>query len=154
MEKLRRIVASAVGIQTGADNPRGDLITLEELPFNDQLATSVTHEFELQKKHELWWGIARGALYPGLALVALLVLLRIFKRTPVEEIQLGVPVGRLMAAHKAAGNGHGLGAETWAGEPAPGIVSVDVLNRLIKENPVNMTQAIREWMDKGRGAKP
>jgi flagellar M-ring protein FliF len=153
IEKLRRIVATAIGIQTGTDNPRGDLITLEELAFNDQLATTVTQEFDLQQKHELWWGIARGALYPGLALVALLVLLRLFKRTPVEEIQLGVPVGRLMAAQKAAGNGHGFSAESWGGEPAPGVVSVDVLNRLIKENPVNMTQAIREWMDKGRGAK-
>jgi len=28
---------------------------------------------------------------------------------------------------------------------------VDVLNKLIKENPVNMTQAIREWMSKGQG---
>jgi hypothetical protein len=27
---------------------------------------------------------------------------------------------------------------------------VDVLNRLIKENPANMTQAIRDWMTKGR----
>jgi flagellar M-ring protein FliF len=149
MEKLRRIVASSIGIQTGADNPRGDVITLEELPFNDQLATSVTREFEQQQKHELWWGIARGALYPGLALIALLVLLRLFKRTPVQEIQLGVPVGRLMAAQKAAGNGHATAA-AWSADDAPGIVSVDVLNRLIKENPANMTQAIREWMDKGR----
>jgi hypothetical protein len=152
LEKLRRIVGSAVGIQSGTDNPRGDAITLEELPFNDRLATSVAHEFEQQQKHELWWGIARGAIYPGLALVALLVLLRLFKRTPIQEIQLGVPVGRLMAAQKAAGNGHTLGGESWGAE-APGIVSVDVLNRLIKENPANMTQAIREWMDKGRSAK-
>jgi flagellar M-ring protein FliF len=153
LEKLRRLVGSAVGIQTGPDNPRGDVITLEELPFNDQLATSVAHEFDQQQKHELWWGIARGAIYPGLALIALLVLLRIFKRTPVQEIQLGVPVGRLMAAQKSNGNGHGAGMESWSSEPASGIVSVDVLNRLIKENPANMTQAIREWMDKGRSAK-
>ena len=152
LEKLRRIVASAVGIQTGTDNPRGDTITLEEMPFNDQLATTVTRELDQQHKHELWWGIARGALYPGLALIALLILLRLFKRTPVQEIQLGVPVGRLMA-NKGASNGNGhAAAGTW-GDAAPGIVSVDVLNRLIKENPANMTQAIREWMDKGRGAK-
>ena len=30
-------------------------------------------------------------------------------------------------------------------------MTVDVLNKLIKENPVNMTQAIREWMSKGQG---
>jgi flagellar biosynthesis/type III secretory pathway M-ring protein FliF/YscJ len=153
LEKLRRIVASAIGIQIGAENTRGDTIALEELPFNDQLATSVAKEFDQQQKHEMWWGIARGALYPGLALVALLVLLRLFKRTPVQEIQLGVPVGRLMAAHKAAGNGHGAGAQSWGAEAIPGVVTVDVLNRLIKENPSNMTQAIREWMDKGRSAQ-
>ena len=43
------------------------------------------------------------------------------------------------------GNGH---KHTFEGEP--GVVTVDVLNRLIKENPTNMTQAIREWMNKGR----
>jgi len=26
---------------------------------------------------------------------------------------------------------------------------VDVLNRLIKENPSNMSQAIRDWMNRG-----
>ena len=35
-------------------------------------------------------------------------------------------------------------------EAEPGIVTVDVLNRLMKENPTNMTQAIREWMNKNR----
>jgi flagellar M-ring protein FliF len=153
LEKLRRIIASAVGIQTGTDNPRGDTITLEELPFNDQFATTVARELDQQQKHELWWGIARAALYPGLALVALLVLLRLFKRTPVQEIQLGVPVGRLMAAQKAAGNGHTSRHDAWGAEAVGGVVTVDVLNRLIKENPTNMTQAIREWMDKGRSAK-
>jgi hypothetical protein len=57
----------------------------------------------------------------------------------------------LIAAQKSNGNGHAM-AESWAAEPA-GVVSVDVLNRLIKENPANMTQAIREWMDKGRSVK-
>ena len=151
LEKLRRLVASAVGVQTGADNPRGDVITLEELSFNDQLATTVAHELDQQQKHEMWWGLARGAVYPGLALIALLVLLRLFKRTPVQEIQLGVPVGRLLASQRGNGNGHA-SVDAWGAEPA-GIVSVDVLNRLIKENPANMTQAIREWMDKGRSAK-
>ena len=34
--------------------------------------------------------------YPALGLVALLMLLRLFKRTPVQEIPIGVPVGRLL----------------------------------------------------------
>ncbi|HWH68796.1 MAG TPA: hypothetical protein VNT26_05390, partial [Candidatus Sulfotelmatobacter sp.] len=77
----------------------------------------------------------------------------LFKRTPVQEIPIGIPVGRLMAAQKANGNGQGNGQGHWNSEGMPGVVTVDVLNRLIKENPANMTQAIREWMDKGRSSQ-
>jgi hypothetical protein len=52
------------------------------------------------------------------------------------------------------GNGNGNGHSPRYGEAfeaQPGVVTVEVLNKLIKENPVNMTQAIREWMSKGQG---
>ena len=29
-----------------------------------------------------------------------------------------------------------------------GVVTVDVLNQLIRENPANMTQAVRTWLTK------
>src|SRR5262245_20489322 len=45
LEKLRRIVQSAVG----NDAARGDQITLEELAFNDQFATDVTRELQQQQ---------------------------------------------------------------------------------------------------------
>jgi flagellar M-ring protein FliF len=149
IDKLRRIVTSAVGIETGTENTRGDAITLEELPFNDQFATDITRELDLQQKHDLWWNLARNAVYPVLGLIALVILLRLFKRTPVQEIPIGIPVGRLMAHANGNGNGNGNGHKGGPFEE-PGVVTVDVLNRLIKENPTNMTQAIRDWMNKGR----
>ena len=85
-----------------------------------------------------------------MGVVALFILLRLFKRTPVQEIPIGVPVGRLVARQNGNGNGNGHGRFGEDFEPQPGIVTVDVLNRLIKENPANMTQAIRDWMNKGR----
>ena len=151
LEKLRRIVQSAVGVETGADNTRGDQITLEEMPFNDQLATDLTREMDQQQKHQVWWDLARTATYPALGIGALVVLVILFKRTPVQEIPLGVPVGRLVA-HKAAGNGNANADWTRSGQP--GGVTVDVLNRLVKENPANMTHAIREWMNKNRTTEP
>ncbi len=143
LSKLSSIVASAIGL----DPARGDTITLEELPFNDQFATQVTHELDQQQKREFWWDLARNLTYPALGLIALFVLFRLFKRTPVQEIPLGVPVGRLTAG-PTNGNGNGNGHGGWISEPRPGVVTVDVLNRLIKENPVNMTQAIRDWMNR------
>lgn len=152
LEKLRRIVQGAVG----TDTTRGDAITLEELPFNDQFASDLTRELDLQQKNQFWWDLAKNAVYPVLGLFALLILLMLFKRTPVQEIPIGVPVGRLVGQRhghgngNGNGNGHGHGHPDWASEPGAGVVTIDVLNRLVKENPTNMTQAIREWMNKGR----
>ena len=150
IEKLRSVVASAVGI----DTTRGDSIALEELQFNNDFATEVTHELDQQQKQNFWWDLARNATYPALAVVVFVILLRLLSRTPVQDIPLGVPVGRLMA-HNGNGNGNGNGHSNGGkfGDPydaPPGVVTVEVLNRLIKENPANMTQAIRDWMNKGR----
>ncbi len=146
IEKLRRVVSNAIGV----DATRGDSISLEELAFNDQFATEVTQNLEKQQTHDFWFNLARNASYPALGVLALLLLLRLFKSTPIQEIPIGVPVGRLngsLNGHgKLNGNGHG-GAWTDDGEPR--VVTVDVLNKLIKENPANMTQAIRDWMSKG-----
>lgn len=150
LEKLRRIVGSAIGIQTGEGGLRVDTLSLEELPFNDQFTTEVTRELTLQQKHEFWWNVARNVSYPAFGLVALLMLVRMFKRAPVQEIPIGVPVGRLTAHRNGNGNGNGHHGLVPGMEPMPGVVNVEVLNKLIKENPTNMTQAIRDWMNKGR----
>src|ERR1019366_2209773 len=146
--KLQRIVTSALG----ADLTRGDTIELAELPFNDQFATDMTTQLDQQVKRDFWWNLARNAVYPVLGLVAFFILLRTFKKTPVQEIQLGIPVGRLGYKNgNGNGNGHSYGGRFGEHnfEPQPGVVTVDVLNRLIKDNPNNMTQALREWMNRG-----
>jgi flagellar M-ring protein FliF len=146
LDKLKNLIASAVGI----DTTRGDTIALEEIPFNDQFATDISHELEQQKKQDFWLTLARNAAYPALGILALVILLRLFKSTPVQEIPLGVPVGRLLVKQNGNGNGNGHGHFGEPFEPQPGVVTVEVLNRLVKENPSNMTQAIRDWMNKGR----
>jgi flagellar M-ring protein FliF len=145
LEKLRRIVSNALG----ADLARGDTVELAELPFNDQFATELNQQLDQQGKRDFWWTLARNSAYPALGLVAFFILLRTFKQTPVQEIPLGIPVGRIALKN---GNGNGNGHSRFGDpfEPEPGVVTVDVLNRLIKENPNNMSQAIREWMNRGR----
>jgi flagellar M-ring protein FliF len=157
LDQLTKLVSSALGI----DSSRGDTLSVEELPFNDDYSTGITKELDQQQERDFWIGIGRNAIYPTLGIAALVVLLRIFKRTPVQEIPLGVPVGRLMAKQNGNGNGNGNGHGHGNGhgrfgeefETPPGVVTVEVLNRLIKENPANMTQAIRDWMNKGRSSE-
>jgi flagellar M-ring protein FliF len=146
LDELTKLVSSALGIDTS----RGDTISLEELPFNDDYATGITTQLNQEQQRDFWINLARNAVYPALGIAALFVLMRLFKRTPVQEIPIGVPVGRLVAKHNGNGNGNGHGRYGEEFEPQPGVVTVEVLNRLIKENPANMTQAIRDWMNKGR----
>ena len=148
LEKLRRVVTSALG----ADLTRGDTIALEELPFNDTFALDLTSQLNTQQKQDFWLELGKNLLYPGLGVGAFLLLLRIFKQTPVQEIPVGVPVGRL------AGLGHASPSvqeklSQIARDSQPQVVTVEVLNRLIKDNPNNMTSAIRDWMGRGRPAE-
>lgn len=144
MEKLRRIVSSALG----TDSTRGDSVALEELPFNDTFATDVTSQLNTQQKQDFWITLGQNLMYPALGVGAFLLLLRLFKQTPVQEIPVGVPVGKL------AGMAHSASVQEKISQIArdsqPQVVTVEVLNRLIKDNPNNMTSAIRDWMSRGR----
>jgi flagellar M-ring protein FliF len=134
MQKLRRIVQSALGIQDNSADPTG--ITLEEMPFNDQFASDVTQQLDQQEKRQYWTDQGWKLFYPALALGIVFMFWRAFKRVKVDDIPVGVPLG----------NGHGKG-----GQPG-GMVTVEVLNQLIRENPANMSSAVRSWMN--RGNKP
>jgi len=143
LDKLKQIVSSALG----TDLTRGDTIELAELPFNDQFANDMNQQLDQQVKHDFWMNLARNSVYPALGLLAFFILLRTFKQTPVQDIPIGVPVGRL-GRTATNGNGHSRFSDPGL-ESQPGVVTVDVLNRLIKDNPNNMTHAIREWMNRG-----
>ena len=147
LEKLRRIVQSALGIQPNAD--RKDEITLEEMVFNDQFATEITQTLEKQEQRQFWWNLLRQLFYPALALGILIAFWRAFKRTPAENIPIGIPLGPLAANGNGNGNGGGHGRANWRNQPDQGVVTVEVLNQLVRENPGNMTQAIRSWLTRG-----
>lgn len=159
LEKLRRVVQNALGF----DSTRGDQVIVEELTFDREFVTELNKRFDSQEQREFWWGVGRTALYPGVALVILLVLLRLVKRTKVEEFSFGIPVGHFPASGGVGGPGGGLSTNggagggsaknqvgagsDWFGEPR--VVTVEVLNQLVRENPTNMTGAIRAWLNRG-----
>ena len=115
---------------------RKDEITLEEMPFNDQTATEITQQFEQQNKRQVWFDLAPKLIYPALAIGIIFMFWRMLKNTKVDDIPIGVPIG----------NGDGGGHFGKPGVPGSGMVTVDVLNQLIRENPANMTSAVRSWM--------
>jgi flagellar M-ring protein FliF len=135
LDKIRSLVQSALGIQQDPQNSEGrkDVITVEEFAFNDNGAGDLTATLEKDQKWQMWMQIGQTVAYPVLGLIVIFMLFRLFKRAPQADIPIGVPVGE-------AQNGRGRSQST---------VTVDVLNQLIRENPQNMTQAIRSWMTRG-----
>lgn len=136
LEKLKTLVQSALGIQQGAEG-RKDVITVEEFAFNDQGASDLTATLQKDQKVQMWLQVGQTVAYPLVGLVVVMMLFRLFKRAPDVDIPIGVPVGE---SQTTTANGRG------RGQP---VVTVDVLNQLIRENPQNMTQAIRSWMTRG-----
>lgn len=143
LDKLKEVVRTALGIQNNAQGgTSADEITLEEIPFNEEPMIEVNQQLEKQQKLNFWLSLAQKFAYPALAVFILFVFLRAFRNTTVEQIPIGVPVGEL----EADGS---LGASDWNGNGKPRVVTVDVLNQLVKENPRNVTQAIRSWLGGG-----
>ena len=151
LEKLRHVVQNALGIPATGDSGAQDVITLEEMPFNDNLI-EVTKDLGTQEKKQFWWNQVQNLVYPLLAAGVLFVFWRMLKRTPVEQIPLGVPVGQLDGP--GAFRDSGLSMPEFAAErprsASPGVMTAEVFNQLVKENPANMTQAIQSWLTRGK----
>jgi hypothetical protein len=59
----------------------------------------------------------------------------LWQKTGKDEIPIALPASN--------GNGHRKASHG-------GVVTVEVLNQLIRENPANMTQAVRSWLSRGK----
>jgi flagellar M-ring protein FliF len=144
-ETLKRIVQGALGIQTSGDSARQDEIVLEETPFNDQPAHELTQVLDQQEKRQVWLELGQKLIYPALALGIIFAFWRMFQKAKAEEIRLGFPMSNGHAGGNGNGNGHAK-----AVLPGKGVVTVEVLNQLIRENPANMTQAVRSWLGRAK----
>jgi flagellar M-ring protein FliF len=134
--KLKQIVANAIGtLETD--------VVLEEIPFNDQPAIEIATQLEKTEKTQLYMDIGQRVLYPGVALVLGFMFFRALKKTKSDDLPIGVPIGDLYP--------DGVGTDSM-GLPVrkkkEEVVTVEVLNRLIRENPSSMTQAVRSWINR------
>lgn len=145
IQKLRRIVQSALGILENSTT-RNDQITLEETEFQDQPVIEMANKLEQQQQRQYWVDLAQRFLFPALAGLALLMFWRSLKRTRAEDVTIGMPLDASLTSTNGHANGNG--AHSKNGDN-PGVVTVEVLNQLIRENPASMTQAVRSWMVRG-----
>lgn len=158
--KIKRAVQSALGIQENGEAGRKDELTVEEMAFNDEPAQQMAQQMDQVERRRMWVDLGKNALFPALGLAVLVAFWRVFQKTPMEEIPIGVPLGEAALNGNGPRNGNGVlpykngGGHSTPGEKDPDqyIMTVEVMNQLVKENPHNVTQALRNWMV--RGPKP
>ena len=148
LQKLKRIVQSAVGIVEG-DASRKDEITLEQMPFNDQPAIELSQRLETDGNREFYWEVGKNVLYALVALIMVMIFLKLLKRTNSNDLTVGMGGGDAAGFGGGAEGDEGVAGRDRRKDAKSGVVTVDVLNALIKENPANMTQAVRSWLATG-----
>ena len=139
---------SAVGIVEG-DGGRKDEITIEQLPFNDQPAIELSQRLETDGNRQFYWEVGKNVLFALVALIMVMIFLKLLKKTNSDDLMAGMSAGGAGAAFGGTEGGEGEGGGDWRKDAKSGVVTVDVLNALIKENPANMTQAVRSWLAAG-----
>ena len=78
-----------------------------------------------------------------------MVFLKLLKKTTASDIPINLTSSGENGTFAAAEGGEGEAGAGWRKDAKAGVVTVEVLNALIKENPANMTQAVRSWLAAG-----
>jgi flagellar M-ring protein FliF len=138
LQKLKRIVQSALGLQLSDTAGRADEITLEEMPFTDWFAADApapesapaTKPVTPMPRWVLYSIVAGGAV----ALAGAFLWFR--RRAAVPRLDVTIPAMAPAPVPVTEGNGH----------EEPDTITVEYLSRLMREQPHNVTQAVRGWL--------
>jgi flagellar M-ring protein FliF len=133
LDALRRIVINALGLRLSSGQNADDLVTLHEVPFQQETYAPELFEVGVFDRVQSWVDTGRHYTAVLIAIVALLVFWRMLRATRPEA----VPVDLLHARPETSSNGmtH---------------FTPEMLNELIRQKPANIGTALREWVTEKR----
>jgi flagellar M-ring protein FliF len=156
LDEIRNIVSSALGITNSTQ-----ISIAQFVPHQDPKATQLEN-FQKRLQREEWITLGKQLGVLSVALVMLWWFGRTFRKTPFETIPLGIPLeelrtkalaglkegdedGDMDKSRKAARRGYAFDESPLPDE------RVEVMNRMIRNNPSNMSQAIQSWLKQENG---
>ena len=156
LDEIRNIVSSALGIANSTQ-----ISIAQFVPHQDPKATQLEN-FQKRLQREEWITLGKQLGVLSVALVMLWWFVRTFRKTPFETIPLGIPLEELRTkalaglkegieddemdkSRKAARRGYAFDESPLPDE------RVEVMNRIIRNNPSNMSQAIQSWLKQENG---
>lgn len=154
LQKIERTVSKALGITNTLEQ-----LTVEQMVFHESDELNQLELFHKQQRYNEWMRMGKQIGFLGLTLGVLWAFARSFKQTPMETIPLGVSLEELEEygeAESGSGNGNGKSGHRKRSsfsihEPGPPDERIELMNRLIKNHPQNMTHAIQSWLQEENG---
>jgi flagellar M-ring protein FliF len=132
LQALRQIVVNALGVRPAPGQTLESMVSVQEVEFQTEPVAAATLErIESATRFQGWVEGARSYLAVALALAVLAVFWRMLGRQKPEA----VPVELLTAA--APDPARPLGA---------GALTPELLNELIRQKPVNIGTALKDWV--------
>ena len=128
LDSLRKMVINALGVKAADDKEAAKIVSLEEVSFDSPPAQK-SGILDLALSHT---DLVKNGIAIFVAVALILVFLRMVKRAKPDDIPIEVfsPIG-------SGANG---------AEGAQPVVSVDLLNEMIRQKPENVGAALRDWM--------
>ncbi len=128
---LRQVVVNALGLKPEAGQSLDALVALQEVPFAVEPVSEQIQAIQAQNKWQGWIEAAsRWSAVAGAGLV-LLVFLRLLSRQKPEPVPVEVLAMPPELAARSLQNGNA--------------VTPEMLNELIRQKPVNIGSALRDW---------
>jgi hypothetical protein len=110
------------------------------MAFNDPVS-EVAQTMEQQERKAFWWQQAQNFVYAGLAVVALAIFWRLFRKTGQDALAPQPAPAPVQPTPEPELAGISM-------RNPPGVLTVETLNQLVMENPNNVTQALQNWLGK------
>ncbi len=129
---LRQVVVNALGLKPEPGQPLDTIVTLTEVPFAAEPVSEQIQAIQAENKWQGWIEAgSRWSAVGGAALV-LLIFLRMLSRQKPEPVPVEVLQMPPEMAARSLQNGSA--------------VTPEMLNELIKQKPVNIGTALRDWV--------
>lgn len=161
IQSITKIVASALGITNIVDN-----LTVEQFAFPPKVENDILDQLKVVNRNRTYLEIGKQIAYFAIGLTVLGMFRRSLKKTETSDIPIGINLEEYAKTIPGGGTLNGSGANAGSNgaeaNPLAGLrgasmmdtndspesaVTVEILNRLIRENPANMSHAIKEWLN-------
>ncbi|TVR54805.1 MAG: flagellar M-ring protein FliF [Puniceicoccaceae bacterium] len=137
IESLRQVVINALGIQPERNRPLEQIVSVQEVDFAPDVVAGLPGTGIMDSAPlEVWFDIGRTVAGFVLGAAALIVFLRMLRRTrpaqlPLEALPQAEPEEPASLLEKRSQ------------------ITPEMLNELIRQKPANVGVSLREWMDGG-----